>query len=66
MLQAGKGGPVNAVEAYMWLSLAVAKLPAGKTRTDAVAERDDLFSQMSSGEQTQAQLLVQRWKPKSG
>jgi TPR repeat protein len=57
----GRGVPQNLVEAYMWLSLAAARLPPGQVSELAVRGRDAVRASMTLAQIAEAQRLAREW-----
>ncbi len=64
MYARGDGVAQNYVFAHMWLNLAVARLPPGGTRDEAVNFRDGIAKYMTPAEVAEAQRFAREWKPK--
>lgn len=64
LYQYGQGVPRDPRAAYLWLSLAVARLPAGEEREAAIAERDRIGVRLSPPELLDAQDRALQWQPK--
>jgi len=65
---AGHGVPQDSVQAYKWLSLAASRFPTSKEKlvatVDAISNRDEIASEMTPEQLTEAPELVLEWKPK--
>lgn len=59
----GQGVPKDQLEAYKWLSLAAARLPAGEERDAATTERDRIGLRLSPAELLDAQDRALQWQP---
>ena len=55
----GVGVPANSIQAYMWVTLAVAQ-----GDKEAVKLQDEIATQMTPDQITEAQRLAREWKPK--
>jgi len=64
LYEAGRGVPQDYVEAYKLWSLAVVRTPAWETEleAEAVKNRDNVATKMTSGQIIQAQKLSRDWK----
>jgi len=51
------------VQAYVWLNLALAKLPPGDFRNDATRAVGELDGQLSSAQASEAKRLISAWRP---
>ena len=60
MYRDGRGVPQNHVLAYMWFSLAAARM-----EEQAEMNRDNLAKRMTSDDIYEAQKMVWEWKPKN-
>jgi uncharacterized protein len=59
----GKGVPKDLVQAYMWFSIAAAKV--GESDRESIAElRDSTAAKMTPQQLAQAKHLIADWKPK--
>jgi TPR repeat protein len=58
----GLGVPRDSVEAFVWYSLAVDRLPAGQRQRDAMASRDLMASRISPEELNAARERIKAWK----
>lgn len=64
MYQMGSGVRQDYLQAHLWLSLAVAALPPGTRRNDALIVRRDLVERyLSPKEFDEAERLVKMWRP---
>ena len=61
MYHEGHGVPQDYVQAYMWLNLAVAALPPGANRNNAVSGRDYVAKLMTPAQVEKAQELAHDW-----
>ena len=52
------------VQAHMWLSLAIPRLPQRKYRARAVNSRDIIAAKMTPAQIAEARRLAREWKPK--
>ncbi len=59
----GHGVPLDYVEAYKWLSVAVSRFPV-ENRDAAVRMRDLLAAKMTPTQIAEAQKRAREWKPK--
>jgi len=60
----GLGVPQDVVQAYLWLSLATAHLPAGTLRDHAAQACTRAAQHMTPAQWAQAQALVRQWQPR--
>jgi hypothetical protein len=66
MLQSGFGVSQDYFQAYKWLTLAIANLPASdvKNRARTTQCRDSIVDQLTREQIAEAQNLARDWRPK--
>lgn len=66
LYQHGLGVRKDAAEAYLWLTLAGARLPPGPLREETLYDRDVVAARLSPAELAELQARALEWLPREG